>query len=62
MPQSKLVVGYQAIMPTFQGQVNEEGVMSLIEYIKSLSASNRPAGGVAQAAPGPSPGPAGVGR
>jgi hypothetical protein len=25
-------------MPTFQGLVNEEGVMSLIEYIKSLPA------------------------
>ena len=26
-------------MPTFQGLVNEEGVMSLIEYVKSLQAS-----------------------
>ena len=34
-PQTKLVAGYQPLMPTFQGQVNEEGVMSLIEYIKS---------------------------
>jgi cytochrome c1 len=25
-------------MPTFQGLVDEEGVMALIEYIKSLSA------------------------
>ena len=33
-------------MPTFQGQVNEEGLMSLIEYIKSLpstAARRRPA-------------------
>ena len=35
-PQTRLVAGYQALMPTFQGLVNEEGVMSLIEYIKSL--------------------------
>jgi cytochrome c oxidase subunit 2 len=35
-PQAKLVAGYQPLMPTFQGLVNEEGVMSLIEYIKSL--------------------------
>ena len=31
----KIVAGYQPLMPTFQGQVNEEGVMSLIEFIKS---------------------------
>ena len=42
-PQLKLVAGYQAVMPTFQGLVNEEGVMSLIEYIKSLPPANRPA-------------------
>ena len=35
-PQAKLVSGFQPVMPTFQGLVNEEGVMSLIEYIKSL--------------------------
>ncbi|MBI2827657.1 MAG: cytochrome c oxidase subunit II [Acidobacteria bacterium] len=42
-PQMKLVVGYQPLMPTFQGLVNEEGVMSLIEYIKSLPSTGRPA-------------------
>jgi cytochrome c oxidase subunit 2 len=47
-PQSKLVAGYQPLMPTFQGLVNEEGLMSLLEYIKSLSATGQP-GAVAQA-------------
>jgi len=42
-PQAKLVAGYQPLMPTFQGLVNEEGVMSLIEYVKSLGAA-APAG------------------
>ncbi|MBI4264382.1 MAG: cytochrome c oxidase subunit II [Acidobacteria bacterium] len=42
-PQAKLVAGYQPLMPTFQGLVNEEGVMSLIEYIRSLGAA-APAG------------------
>ena len=37
-PQSKLVEGYQPLMPTFQGLVNEEALMSLIEYVKSLPA------------------------
>jgi cytochrome c oxidase subunit 2 len=42
-PHAKLVNGYQAVMPTYQGQVNEEGVMSLIEYIKSLPPADRQA-------------------
>jgi len=42
-PQMKLVSGFQPVMPTFQGLVNEEGVMSLIEYIKSLPAPAAPA-------------------
>lgn len=35
-PQAKLVAGYQPLMPTFQGLVNEEALMALIEYIKTL--------------------------
>jgi cytochrome c oxidase subunit 2 len=35
-PAAKVVEGYQPLMPTFQGQVTEEGVVALIEYIKSL--------------------------
>jgi hypothetical protein len=37
-------------MPTFQGLVNEEGVMSLIEYIKGLKAAPGAAAPTAQAA------------
>ena len=36
-PQMKVVAGYQPVMPTFQGQISEEGVMSLIEFVKSKS-------------------------
>jgi cytochrome c oxidase subunit 2 len=36
-PRARLVQGYQALMPTFQGQVDEEELVLLIEYIKSLS-------------------------
>jgi len=43
-PQMKQVEGYGPIMPTFQGLVNEDGMLSLIEYVKSLS------GGTAQQA------------
>jgi cytochrome c oxidase subunit II len=35
-PQAKITVGYQPIMPTFQGLVTEEGLLELIEYVKSL--------------------------
>lgn len=52
-PHAKLRDGYQAVMPTFQGLINEDGVMSLIEYIKSLPAE-RTAGAAppqAEAAP-----------
>jgi cytochrome c oxidase subunit 2 len=41
-PQARLVAGYGPVMPTFQGLVNEEGLMSLIEYIKSLPATGAP--------------------
>src|SRR5580658_1442610 len=37
-PNAKVVAGFQPLMPTFQGLVTEEGVVQLIEYIKSLSA------------------------
>jgi cytochrome c oxidase subunit 2 len=38
MPGVKITAGYQPVMPAFQGLVNEEGLLELIEYIKSLSA------------------------
>ncbi|MBT3603997.1 MAG: cytochrome c oxidase subunit II [Candidatus Latescibacteria bacterium] len=37
-PAVKLVAGYKPIMPTFKGQISEEGVMQLIAYVKSLKA------------------------
>jgi len=35
-PAAKVVAGYEPIMPLFQGQLTEENVLELIEYIKSL--------------------------
>ena len=35
-PQAKIVSGFQPIMPTFQGQVSEEQLVSLVAYVKSL--------------------------
>lgn len=55
-PQRKVVAGYQPVMPTFQGLLNEESVMALIEYVKSLQASPGESG--ANAAGGPAAAPA----
>jgi cytochrome c oxidase subunit II len=35
-PKAKVVQGFQAVMPTFQGQISEESLLQLIAYIKSL--------------------------
>ena len=35
-PAAKIVVGYPPIMPTFAGQLSEDQISDLIEYIKSL--------------------------
>jgi cytochrome c oxidase subunit II len=48
--QAKTVAGYQQLMPTFQGLVNENDVASLIEYIKSMQPGG-PRVASAQAAP-----------
>jgi cytochrome c oxidase subunit II len=37
-PQAKLVEGYPAIMPTYQGLLSEEQLLQLIAYLKSLPA------------------------
>jgi cytochrome c oxidase subunit 2 len=37
-PNAKVVSGYKRdVMPVFQGQISEEGLLELIVYIKSLS-------------------------
>ncbi len=38
-PNAKVVAGFQPLMPTFQGLINEEGVVQLLEYVKSLSSA-----------------------
>jgi cytochrome c oxidase subunit 2 len=35
-PMAKVTLGFQPIMPTFQGLVTEEQLLELIEYVKSL--------------------------
>jgi cytochrome c oxidase subunit II len=44
-PNTKVVAGYQPVMPTFQGQLTEEQVLALTAYIKSLQSQPVPATG-----------------
>jgi cytochrome c oxidase subunit 2 len=39
-PSAKVQAGFQPIMPTFQGVVSEEGLLQLVEYVKSLPATS----------------------
>ena len=44
-PQAKLAAGYTVMMPTYQGQLNEEQVLQLIAFIRSLGAEQQQPGG-----------------
>jgi cytochrome c oxidase subunit 2 len=37
-PRAKLVAGYTSIMPTYQGQISDEGLQQIVAYLKSLTA------------------------
>ncbi len=52
--QAKIVKGFQPLMPTFQGLISEEGLIALIEHVKSLSPT---AGAPAAALPTGTAGP-----
>jgi cytochrome c oxidase subunit 2 len=49
LPGSQVVAGYENLMPTFSGQVNESQVMKLVAYIKSLG--GQPPGAVEEETP-----------
>ncbi|HEY3704032.1 MAG TPA: cytochrome c oxidase subunit II [Terracidiphilus sp.] len=40
-PSDHVTQGFAPIMPTYQGQISEDGVISLVEYIKSLNTNYR---------------------
>ena len=40
-PSQHVPAGYKPIMPTYQGQVSEEGLIDLVEYIKNLKTDYR---------------------
>jgi len=49
---AKIVAGYQPLMPSFQGQLTEEQILSLTAYIKSLQSQPVPATGAGVTVPG----------
>ena len=55
-PQAKLAAGFQNLMPTFQGQLNEEQILQLVAYVRSLVPAGQQqqgaAGGSAQSTTG----------
>ena len=40
-PSEHVTQGFAPIMPTYQGQISEDGVIALVEYIKNLSSNYR---------------------
>ena len=48
-PSAKMVEGYANLMPTYQGQITEEGVAHLIAYIKNLGQDDETSETVAHA-------------
>jgi len=45
LPSAKIVAGYQPLMPSFQGQLTEDQILSLTAYIKSLQSQPVPTTG-----------------
>ena len=41
-PPAKVVLGWEPIMPTYKGQVDEEDLIKLLQYIKSLRSGQTP--------------------
>jgi cytochrome c oxidase subunit II len=39
-PRAQVVAGYAPIMPPFEGQISEEGLLQIIAYIKSSGQEN----------------------
>ena len=50
-PRAKVVSGFAPVMPSFQGLVTEDGMLQLLEYIKSLETVPSNATGATPAGP-----------
>lgn len=51
-PNEKIVAGYEPVMPSYEGQISEEEMLQLVEYIKSLADTDTDTGETTDGAPG----------
>jgi cytochrome c oxidase subunit 2 len=51
-PMAKITAGFQPVMPAYQGRVNEEQLLELLAYIRSLGSPSAPATDVFSPPPG----------
>ena len=42
MPQAQVVAGYKPVMPSYAGQINEDDLLKILEYIKSIGPREAP--------------------
>jgi cytochrome c oxidase subunit 2 len=49
LPRSQVVAGYEPVMPTFEGHINESDLLKIISYIKSIGNANASANAGADA-------------
>lgn len=47
-PRSQIVQGYEPIMPTYTGQITEEGILQIIAYLRSIGTESNEAGATGQ--------------
>jgi cytochrome c oxidase subunit 2 len=47
-PQAKIVAGYDDIMPTFKGLLTEDGLLKIVEYVRSMGPAD---GAISSATP-----------
>ncbi|HKY31572.1 MAG TPA: cytochrome c oxidase subunit II [Candidatus Polarisedimenticolia bacterium] len=52
-PQARVVRGYEPLMPTYRGQINEEGLMQILAYIRSIGPGQDGEQSAAPAPPAP---------
>jgi cytochrome c oxidase subunit 2 len=52
-PTSEIAKGYAPLMPTYKGQVDEEGLLKLIAYVKSMALDRNHSAGTEKSTKGP---------
>ena len=40
LPKKQIVAGYEPLMPSFTGRLNEEDIIKIVAYLKSIGSSS----------------------